>query len=99
LTGAENPVITLICLGNLTFKAHKVSIFHCTLLRLQPNGKPFNGILGMGAGPVLSSLPQVRLVARLSQTGSAQKQADDWQVGLPNVKTGVQRVVLLITGR
>jgi len=53
----------------------------------------------MGAGPVLSSLPQVRLVARLSQTGSAQKQADDWQVELPNVKTGVQRLVLHITGR
>lgn len=55
--------------------------------------------MGMGAGPVLSSLPQVRLVARISQTGSAQKQADDWQVELPGVKTGVQGVVLHITGR
>jgi cytochrome c-type biogenesis protein CcmH len=55
--------------------------------------------MGMGAGPVLSSLPQVRLVARISQTGSAQKQTDDWQVELPGVKTGVQGVVLHITGR
>ena len=55
--------------------------------------------MGMGAPPVLSSLAQVRLVARISQTGSAQKQAGDLQVELPGVKTGVQGVVLDITGR
>jgi cytochrome c-type biogenesis protein CcmH len=55
--------------------------------------------MGMGAPPVLSSLAQVRLVARISQTGSAQRQPDDWQVELPGVKTGVQGVVLHITGR
>ena len=54
--------------------------------------------MGMGAPPVLSSLAQVRLVARLSKTGSAQKQEDDLQVELPSVKTGVQGVVLQITG-
>ncbi len=55
--------------------------------------------MGMGAPPVLSSLAQVRLVARISQTGSAQKQEGDFQVELPGVKTGVQGVVLNITGR
>jgi cytochrome c-type biogenesis protein CcmH len=55
--------------------------------------------MGMGAPPVLSSLAQVRLVARLSKTGSAQKQEGDLQVELPSVKTGVQGVVLQITGR
>ena len=55
--------------------------------------------MGMGAPPVLSSLSQVRLVARISKTGSAQKQADDLQIELPGVKTGVQGVVLSITGR
>ena len=43
--------------------------------------------------------PQVRLVARISKTGSAQKQEGDFQVELPGVKTGVQGVVLNITGR
>jgi len=55
--------------------------------------------MGMGAGPVLSSLQQVRLVARISQTGSAQKQEGDWQVELPGVKTGVTGVVLQFSGR
>lgn len=55
--------------------------------------------MGMGAPPVLSSLAQVRLVARISKTGSAQRQIDDFQVELPGVKTGVQGVVLDITGR
>ena len=55
--------------------------------------------MGMGAPPVLSSLAQVRLVARISKTGAAQKQEGDWQVELPGVKTGVQGVVLHITGR
>ncbi|MFY9182765.1 MAG: c-type cytochrome biogenesis protein CcmI [Limnohabitans sp.] len=55
--------------------------------------------MGMGAPLVLSSLAQVRLVARISKTGSAQKQAGDFQVELPGVKTGVQGVVLQITGR
>ncbi|MFN9728510.1 c-type cytochrome biogenesis protein CcmI [Acidovorax sp.] len=55
--------------------------------------------MGMGAPPVLSSLAQVRLVARISKTGLAQKQADDFQVELPGVKTGVQGVVLDITRR
>ena len=55
--------------------------------------------MGMGAPPLLSDLKQVRLVARISKTGSAQKQADDFQVELPGVKTGVQGVVLDITGR
>jgi cytochrome c-type biogenesis protein CcmH len=55
--------------------------------------------MGMGAPPVLSSLAQVRLVARVSKTGSAQKQEGDFQVELPGVKTGVQGVVLSITGR
>lgn len=55
--------------------------------------------MGMGAPPVLSSLAQVRLVARISKTGSAQRQADDVQVELPGVKTGVQGVVLDITVR
>ena len=54
--------------------------------------------MGMGAPPLLSSLAQVRLVARISKTGSAQKQEDDWQVELPGVKTGVQGVVLFISG-
>jgi cytochrome c-type biogenesis protein CcmH len=55
--------------------------------------------MGMGAPPLLSSLAQVRLVARVSKTGSAQKQEGDLQVELPGVKTGVQGVVLQITGR
>jgi cytochrome c-type biogenesis protein CcmH len=55
--------------------------------------------MGMGAPPVLSSLAQVRLVARISKTGSAQKQEGDLQVELPGVKTGAQGVVLQITGR
>jgi cytochrome c-type biogenesis protein CcmH len=55
--------------------------------------------MGMGAPPVLSSLAQVRLVARISKTGSAQKQEGDLQVELPGVKTGVQGVVLQINDR
>jgi cytochrome c-type biogenesis protein CcmH len=55
--------------------------------------------MGMGAPPMLSDLKQVRLVARVSKTGAAQKQPDDFQVELPGVKTGVQGVVLSITGR
>jgi cytochrome c-type biogenesis protein CcmH len=55
--------------------------------------------MGMGAPPVLSDLKQVRLVARISKTGAAQKQPDDFQVELPGVKTGVQGVVLDISGR
>jgi cytochrome c-type biogenesis protein CcmH len=55
--------------------------------------------MGMGAPPVLSSLAQVRLVARISKTGSAQKQESDFQIELPGVKTGVQGVVLQISGR
>jgi cytochrome c-type biogenesis protein CcmH len=55
--------------------------------------------MGMGAPPLLSSLAQVRLVARVSKTGSAQKQEGDFQVELPGVKTGVQGVVLQITDR
>jgi cytochrome c-type biogenesis protein CcmH len=55
--------------------------------------------MGMGALPLLSDLKQVRLVARISKTGAAQKQPDDFQVELPDVKTGVQGVVLNITGR
>jgi cytochrome c-type biogenesis protein CcmH len=55
--------------------------------------------MGMGAPPLLSSLTQVRLVARISKTGSAQKQEGDFQVELPGVKTGVQGVVLQISGR
>jgi cytochrome c-type biogenesis protein CcmH len=55
--------------------------------------------MGMGAPPMLSSLAQVRLVARVSKTGSAQKQEGDLQVELAGVKTGVQGVVLNITGR
>jgi cytochrome c-type biogenesis protein CcmH len=55
--------------------------------------------MGMGAPPVLSSLAQVRLVARISKTGSAQKQEGDLQVELPGVKIGVQGVVLQISGR
>jgi cytochrome c-type biogenesis protein CcmH len=55
--------------------------------------------MGMGAPPMLSDLKQVRLVARISKTGAAQKQSDDFQVELPGVKTGVQGVVLSITGR
>jgi cytochrome c-type biogenesis protein CcmH len=47
----------------------------------------------------LSDLQQVRLVARISKTGSAQRQADDWQVELAGVKTGVQGVVLNFTAR
>ena len=55
--------------------------------------------MGMGAPPLLSDLKQVRLVARISQTGAAQKQPDDWQVELSGVRTGVQGVVLDITAR
>lgn len=55
--------------------------------------------MGMGAPPLLSSLSQVRLVARISKTGSAQKQSGDFQVELPGVKTGVQGVVLNITAK
>ena len=55
--------------------------------------------MGMGAPPRLSDLQQVRLVARISKTGAAQKQPDDWQVELPGVRTGVQGVVLDITAR
>lgn len=55
--------------------------------------------MGMGAPPLLSSLAQVRLVARISKTGSAQKQEGDFQVELSGVKTGVQGVVLQISGR
>jgi len=55
--------------------------------------------MGMSAPPMLSDLKQVRLVARISKTGAAQKQPDDFQVELPGVKTGVQGVVLNITGR
>lgn len=58
-----------------------------------------NDSMGMGAPPVLSELAQVRLVARISRTGSAQKQEGDWQVELPGVKTGVQGVVLNFSGR
>ena len=53
--------------------------------------------MGMGAPPVLSSLAQVRLVARVSKTGSAQKQEGDLQVELAGVKTGVRGVVLNMT--
>lgn len=53
--------------------------------------------MGMGAPPVLSSLAQVRLVARISKTGSAQKQEGDFQVELAGVKTGVRGVVLSMT--
>jgi cytochrome c-type biogenesis protein CcmH len=53
--------------------------------------------MGMGAPPVLSSLAQVRLVARVSKTGSAQKQEGDFQVELAGVKTGVRGVVLNMT--
>jgi cytochrome c-type biogenesis protein CcmH len=55
--------------------------------------------MGMGAPPVLSALPQVRLVARVSKTGSAQKQEGDFQVELPGVKTGARGVVLNISSR
>jgi len=71
--------------------------------RTNPSAWPvrfaLNDSMGMGAPPLLSSLSQVRLVARISKTGSAQKQSDDWQVELAGVKTGVQGVVLDITGR
>jgi cytochrome c-type biogenesis protein CcmH len=55
--------------------------------------------MGMGASPLLSDLPQVKLVARISKTGTAQRQPDDWQVELSGVKTGVQGVVLNISAR
>ena len=71
--------------------------------RSQPTAWPvrfeLSDSMGMGAPPLLSSFSQVRLVARISKTGSAQKQPDDWQVELPGVKTRVQGVVLDITGR
>lgn len=57
--------------------------------------------MGMGAPLLLSDLPQVRLVARISRTGAAKKQAGDFQVELPGVKigeNGIQGVVLNITG-
>jgi cytochrome c-type biogenesis protein CcmH len=53
--------------------------------------------MGMGAPPMLSDLKQVRLVARVSKTGSAQKQEGDLQVELAGVKTGVRGVVLNMT--
>jgi cytochrome c-type biogenesis protein CcmH len=53
-----------------------------------------NDSMGMGAPPLLSSLAQVRLVARISKTGSAQKQAGDFQVEMPGVKTGARGLVL-----
>jgi cytochrome c-type biogenesis protein CcmH len=53
--------------------------------------------MGMGAPPMLSSLAQVRLVARVSKTGSAQKQEGDFQVELAGVRTGVRGVVLNMT--
>lgn len=50
--------------------------------------------MGMGAPPVLSALPRVRLVARL-QTPAAPAQAERvWQVELDAVKIGVQGVVM-----
>jgi cytochrome c-type biogenesis protein CcmH len=55
--------------------------------------------MGMGAPPHLSDLQQVRLVARISRTGAAQRQPDDWQVELAGVMIGVQGVVMNITGR
>ena len=71
--------------------------------RTQPTSWPvrfeLNDSMGMGAPPNLSSLSQVRLVARISKTGTAQRQADDLQVELEAVKTGVQGVVLNITGQ
>ena len=39
--------------------------------------------MGMGAPPLLSSLAQVRLVARISKTGSAQKQEGDFRWNCP----------------
>jgi cytochrome c-type biogenesis protein CcmH len=53
--------------------------------------------MGMGVPPMLSSLAQVRLVARVSKTGSAQKQEGDFQVELAGVRTGVRGVVLNMT--
>lgn len=71
--------------------------------RGSPSGWPvrfaLSDSMGMGAPPLLSSLSQVRLVARISQSGSAQPQEGDLQVELPGVKTGVQGVVLHITAR
>jgi cytochrome c-type biogenesis protein CcmH len=55
--------------------------------------------MGMGAPPVLSSLAQVRLVARISASGAAQRQPADWQVELPGVKMGSDRTVLNIVDR
>ena len=55
--------------------------------------------MGMGAPPVLSSLAQVRLVARISASGAAQRQPSDWQVELPGVKMGADRTVLNIVDR
>jgi cytochrome c-type biogenesis protein CcmH len=55
--------------------------------------------MGMGAPPVLSSLAQVRLVARISASGAAQRQPADWQVELPGVKMGADRIVLNIADR
>ncbi len=71
--------------------------------RGSPSGWPvrfaLSDSMGMGAPPLLSSLSRVRLVARISQSGSAQPQEGDLQVELPGVKTGVQGVVLHITAR
>lgn len=55
--------------------------------------------MGMGAPPVLSSLAQVRLVARISASGAAQRQPSDWQVELPGIKMGADRTVLNIVDR
>lgn len=55
--------------------------------------------MGMGAPSVLSSLAQVRLVARISASGAAQRQPADWQVELPGVKMGSDRTVLNIVDR
>ena len=55
--------------------------------------------MGMGAPPLLSALAQVRLVARISPSGAAQRQEGDWQVELPGVQTGVEGVVLNFVAR
>ena len=54
--------------------------------------------MGMGAPPLLSSLSTVRLVARISKTGTAKKQEGDFQVELPGVMTGGRGVVLNMVG-
>jgi cytochrome c-type biogenesis protein CcmH len=50
--------------------------------------------MGMGVPPLLSSLPQVRLVARLQTTAAPAQAERVWQVELDGVNTGVQGVVL-----